>query len=376
MRAKDIFTHPWVKGFEEQQRMKKVSRSPDRNKSEVIQRSPDRGLKSIKDQRSPERVVKTMKDQRSPDRVVKNVQRSPERGVQKTTQSKTGQKSPSRIHEINLPLKRDVKKDKSPLKSSNNLLDFQKNPALLKKSDKQILQREIQMDNDIKRENSAGPAEVLRMRKKFEHQYTFAEAKPNLDRSMDQQDDMFHSVMDKVYVKNKGKKGTNNKHLDVDSLIQQDLNNSNILASSIEFEGSQSHRDLLSNKHQLERQLEEESGKIRKNKNKLAILKNDNEHLETYRGSGHRGLESDEDYPEHQVHKMNRDYYPKGKNLDLDRSYQKPEKLSTMPHSILTTDSLNDDIYMNQNRNTNRGSKYNRKSNLGIKNFVSEITRE
>jgi hypothetical protein len=355
IKTKDIFTHPWVKGFEEA-RTKKINRSPERGLRNDIQRSPERMLKTLKDQKSPDI---TLNVQRSPERVVRTVkeQHSPEL-------DNKNQKSPSKIKEINLPLKRDNQKEKSPLKISQEM-----QPVRKKRSENLIIERKIQMDNDAKRENSAGPTEILQMRKKLNHQSTFTNSRnSNLNQNLEQ-DCMFDSVLNKVYGKNKGKKKSQNKHIDVDSIIQKELNNSNIMNSSLDY--PEKNR-LISYKNELERQLQEEDNKIKKNNSKLMGLKQENEQMESYRGSGYKGIESDEDYQAHYVHKMNKDYYPKGKNVELDRSYQQPEKLSTLPHSVYTIDSLNDEIYIN--RDTNRSSKYNRKS--GVKNFVSEITRQ
>jgi hypothetical protein len=62
IKAKDIFTHPWVKGFEEQLKIKR-NRSPERNKFDIVMRSPMKeGI--LHSQRSPQRAM-TLKERSS-----------------------------------------------------------------------------------------------------------------------------------------------------------------------------------------------------------------------------------------------------------------------------------------------------------------------
>jgi hypothetical protein len=369
MKAKDIFTHPWVKGFEEQLKMKKVNRSPERG------------------MRSPERTVKDPKIQRSPDRNATNktdnkIQRSPDRNL-KTSK----ERSPERIREINLPLKREVIKEKSPSRnlSKNSELDL---AALKKKSDNLIIKKEIKMNNEVKRENSAGPIDLNQMKQNLlKKQSKVLESESTefnlLDQSNEErakEKDIFNKVMDRVYLKNTGKNNKNSRNkadVDIDSIIQQDSINYNPNRSIDYSESFKFH--LLTDRNELEKQLQIEANKIRKNKNKLNEFKNENDRLETYQGNLKSSADFDDEFQGSSTHRMQSDYYPKKKNFDLDRSFGRPEKLSTMPHSISTEgNNLNEELYIGlKSRASKRGSNIGRKSNYAMRQqFVTEVTRE
>jgi hypothetical protein len=359
MRAKDIFTHPWVKGFEDQIK-KRGNRSPERNKFDVIMRSPERTVKTGAE-RSPQRNLTKPEGK---------IQRSPERNEKVMTQ-----KSPQRIREIDLPLKRDVKNSGSPQRTPQDLgKSVTKGPSNL------IIQKEVKMNNnDIKRDNSAGPIDT---RKKTndkhlnieKNEYNLLNHSSEKEKEKEKEKDIFNKVLDKVYIKNKGKKGNKNEIVDVDNLIKQDYLN-NLRRRSLDPSDVTHSNNLLTDKNLLAKQLQEEDNKIIKNKHKLAQFKNDNERLETYHAE-YRGLKDDDDDDDvntNDVHKMKKDYYPKAKNYEIgQRSSRNLVDLSMNSFSITTDSNLNDEIYINYDnkRTTKRGSNYK------ISGFRPEITRE
>jgi hypothetical protein len=362
IKAKDIFSHPWVKGFEPESLKNPKSADVQTPQKKLLTQQSIKKLSELKSQ--PTEKTKPQQPNQ--------------------TNNKTDNKTPTKN------IQND--KDKTPLKnniltSSISNLDINKTleqKLSNKKIDTYLQNVPVNQSND--KINELKNKINLTKQKSIKDLENNSELNEfsllsNANTSMNNnQNNFFTDVLNKVVKKNeKGAKGLSRNIPDVEGLLRQDTMNKS-MNRTIALDESISHDfSLIMEKNEIERKLQEQQDKIMRNQNKIFKARNDISNQDTFNCEYkiHDDFEDDIQAP---VHKIKREY-AKSKNtgntntnvINLNTSYQASTVAGTQKPSVMNSDGYyNDDIFFeNHLRGTNRRASLKRSTKGKMSKAIS-----